>query len=533
MNYGLLQWGKIMPWIAHKSYLINDSSIFSKITKSMKNILFIAITICFTSCYAPKWANNNNINTKSTAPANIQAIFQNYPNGVMSLEASSPGYEYDYDIGEKDVTYGKSKGGMAFEKVEIRLQESMPIGSILTDVSFIDQYGNVALVENLDLMRLIPRYETEGDMLYSEILLEEFDRFGVVFRKEHEEFNLTINSSKESLHRAAERTTRMNITNNCLEPTKWEMSLTSENYTDFGDRVDGYYNINQNKILAHSWFFLDKNLYDALLVYKNPSVDPSYYLSYDSLNDLAQESVIDFENLRYPLNMQLETKTLEIGHQSNRKVEPVDVEEYYKRQFGLFLNRKADQTYANILEEPVQIARFTEAGFYNPETPNTYDYGFLKYTDQVTISNINSPESDCYVELKLTGDYAPYEVVIGNIDLAYLQEQKVTGLLFGYNTYPKSRRYNPKQTTLFYDADNYPEKLKPYLVLVDKSTGKWVNNQKKGVEKIYLSYETSERKVLQIYLLSYERVTPVWMARVKLPNDVREAVRVRKSLYAY
>ncbi len=94
-------------------------------------------------------------------------------------------------------------------------------------------------------------------------------------------------------------------------------------------------------------------------------------------------------------------------------------------------------------------------------------------------------------------------------------------------------RINPKQSTLFFDADDYPEMLKPYVLLIDKKTGKWVNNQKKGVEKVYLSYESSERDVLQIYLLSYERVTPIWMARVKLPNEARETIRVRRNLYNY
>jgi len=71
------------------------------------------------------------------------------------------------------------------------------------------------------------------------------------------------------------------------------------------------------------------------------------------------------------------------------------------------------------------------------------------------------------------------------------------------------------------------------VLLTHKKNDKWVNNQYKGVEKIYLSYESIEQDVLEIYVLSYERITPVWMAKVKLPKSLREKVRIRKQLYQY
>lgn len=494
-------------------------------------LALLCFVFLFTQCYAPQWAADSK--EVAAAPPSIQSAFQKYPNGIMALEVSSPGFSYAFDIGEKDAAYHTSTGAMIFEKVDIELLEEMPKGSIWCNISFTDKVGNVAKVEKLDLMRLIPQYDTRGDMLYSEVILEEFNRFGVVFRREHNEFELQVNSKVKAIQDVAARTSRMNITNNCLEPTKWEMVLTSEDFRDFGDRLKSDINLNQNKILAHCWFYLDKDLYEALQVYKNPEIERNYFLPYDSLNDLGEATVIDFETMRYPLDKTLKTKVLEIGHQSNRLLEPVDVEEFYKWQFGLFLNRKEGATYQSVLEEPVQIARFSEAGFYNAETPNIYNVEFLKYIDKVNITMVDAPNSDCYAEIRLTGDYAPYEIVIGNLDLAFPDEQKLTGMLFGYNTYPKSRRYNPRQRTLFFDADDYPEKLKPYLLMIDKKTGKWINNQKKGVEKLYFSYENIERSILQIYVLSYERVTPLWMARVKLPNTTREAVRMRRRLYAY
>lgn len=503
----------------------------------------VSLVFLMSQCYVPQWIDKASLTKQEPAPTHISTIFQAYPDNTICLKANSPGRSYKFDIGEKDAVYDGHLGAFNFDEVKIQLLDHMPKGSILVNISFIDKLGNVAKVDNFDLMRIIPKYDTHGDMLYSEILLEEFTRFGVVFRREHKEFDIVMKETipqvqimKQTvphIQKSADQIYRMAITNNCLEPTKWEMNLTSEDFSDFKTRRKGGLNLNQNKILSHCWFYLQEDLYMALRQYKNSNVDKDYFLPYDSLNMLGEATVIDFESLRYPLKTSLNPKVLEVGHQSNRIIEPIDIEAFYKWDFGLFLTKRDKLTYRTILETPMEIARFTDAGFYNEETPNTYDYSYLKYIDDVEITTIDAPQSDCYTEIKLTGEYAPYEITIGNIDLAYPDEQKLTGLLFGYNTYPKNRRYNPVVSTLFYHADDFPKLLQPYVVLTDKSNGKWVNNQPKGIDKIYLSYENSERDILQIYVLSYERVTPVWMARVKLPKNIRETVRIRRNLYNY
>jgi hypothetical protein len=71
------------------------------------------------------------------------------------------------------------------------------------------------------------------------------------------------------------------------------------------------------------------------------------------------------------------------------------------------------------------------------------------------------------------------------------------------------------------------------LYLVDKKTGKWVNNQFKGVEKMYVSFEDINYNKLNIHVLSYERIIPVWMGQVRLPEEFVEKVRIRRRLFNY
>lgn len=492
--------------------------------------LFASLMLVVSSCHQTQWNSVNSSNSEASAPESIQTLFARYPDQVMRLTAKSPGNTYQYDIGEYDSVYSRENGEWRFTKIEMVLHERMPAGKILVDFAALDEHGNRVEMKHVDLLRLIPRIDSKGDLQHGELLLEEFNRFGVEFRKEHQEFKV-IPAKGSPL--ASDRLYRARIVNNCLAASKWELELISADFGDFEQRLGDSKNLNQNRILAHSWFYLDPQLYDALLRLKNPelAIDPT--LPYDSLSAKAERTKVDWSTLRPSLRHTINTVTLEVGHQSGRLIEPVDVEQFYKRDFGLHLNRKEGATYASILKEPIQLTRFVNEGFYYDTIVAHFDVNWMQYMDSVRVDEIDLKGIESYVQITLTGKWCPYEITIGNIDLALIQEQKLMGLLFGMNTYPKTRRYNPFQSTIVFDPEMIPEAQKPYLLMTDTKTGNWVNNQYKGIEKAYLSYESLEHDVLLIYLLSYERITPVWMARIELPTTTREAVRVRRQLYNY
>ncbi len=486
--------------------------------------------LLLSQCHATRW---NQLGNEELAPApqEIQALFAAHPNNTLTYTAQSPGYGYAYDIGEKDTHYGIDSSAMRFTTVQMQLHDAMPEGKVVVDFTFVDGHGSTVEVKAVDLLRLIPKLDAPGDMVYPELLLEEYNRFGVSFRREHNEFSFKpANDLPKQLN---DRTYRCQIVNNCLAATKWEFALTSEDYGDYSQRRKHTTNLNQNKILSHSWFYVDKALYSALMQMKNPDKTIHMDFNYDSLSNMSEQVHIDFSQLRNPIKKQAATALLEVGHQSGRKLEPVDIEEHYKWQFGIFLDRDTSLTYKTVLEQPIRTSQFKDEGYYKNDTPREFDWSWMQYMDSVQMDIIDVPGTDAYVQLSLTGKWSPYNITIGNVDLAQINEQKLWGLLFGINTYPKSRRYNPIQSTIFYDAELLPDNIKPYVLLTDKKTGKWVNNQYKGIEKVYLTYETLEQDELSIYLLSYERITPMWMARVKLSRELREKIRIRRQLYNY
>jgi hypothetical protein len=493
------------------------------------------------SCYSIKWSSANfpTENTtiagpvNTTAPESIKAIFKKHPKGIIIVPVLSPGNSYNYDISEKDRFFDSPKKKLMFNKVTFQLVDEMPKGQVLTDVYFWDSFGNYLFLGRIDLLRVIPTIETKGSMQYAEYLLEEFSRFGVNFRKEHKEFKLVVKTDEPELREAVDRAYRVDFTNNCLDPTKWEIQLLSEDYKDARSRAKSSLNYNQDRMLSHGWFYFDKELYTALLSLKNPSVEPDLFtMSYDSLSKNGETTVVNFAELRRPIRSNIKLKMVEVGHQKNIPIKPIDTETGYKRTMGL-LGSDTLLTYKSVLEKPIPLAKFDKEGFYDPSEPRIYDFGFLKQLDDVQMSVVDVPNSDCHIELKLTGKDAYYTFTIGNIDMSTLDEQRLYGINVGVNLYPKSRRYNPVQSSLVFDSDLTPANQKPYFLMTEKASGLWVNNQFKGVEKAYIGYNSLNGNTLDIYLLSYEREMPVWYAKVKLTGAMREKIRARRGLYNY
>jgi hypothetical protein len=87
--------------------------------------------------------------------------------------------------------------------------------------------------------------------------------------------------------------------------------------------------------------------------------------------------------------------------------------------------------------------------------------------------------------------------------------------------------------TLVYDSDTIPHHLKPYMFFTNKESGLFENNIDLGVEMVYIGWDDFDNNILEIYLVSYERITPLWVGRVKLSNELVDRVRVRRNLYTY
>ncbi len=486
-------------------------------------------------CYKYDIASPAVRGSAAAPPQEMKQLFEQRPDGVMELEMHSPGEEYGFDTAEKDERFSPDDEELRFRRAELRLRDKTPPGRVLADIEFVDGKGHRITAGPIDLLRLVPKIESHGEMQYVELLLEEFTRYGVSFRREHGEFDVQLAPTEQTeTVEAVDRAYRLSITNNCLDPSKWEMALSTEDYSDFAERLKWDINLNQKRLLAHSWFYLDPQLYYSLVRHKNPhlKLDPALAADYNSLSQRAEQVEIDFDSLRTLADVD-RSRTLEIGHQSGMTLRPLDREQYYKWDLGLLLDKERFSDYGKVLEGPVQLAQYSDRGFYMPDQPKTFDYAWLRSLDEVEINVIGHGETGSFIEVSLSGEGSPYAVRAGNIDLALLDEQRLYTMAFGVNPYPLSRRHNPAQSTITYDTDLRPEHYGQYLFMVDAEKGTWVNNQNLGFDRLYLGWDSIDRNVLEIYLLSYERIVSVWSARVQLSDELVDRARVRRRLYAY
>lgn len=482
----------------------------------------VFLAAALSGCYSLSWVDSKSA-PLAAPPATVAEVFAG---GTLRMPLATPGDSYAYDPGE--IASGRNL--LAFEAVELRLLPQSPPDRVLADLTWSDGLGNRVVAPSVDLLRIIPRIDGEGEQQLIELMLEEYTRYAISFRREHGEF--AIDTQNADIAHAARAGYRLLLANNCLDPTKWELVLTSADFSDFDERLAGPVNLNQDRILAHSWFHLDARLYEALLRVKNPqlSVDPSLALDYDGLSAKAERVKVDFDLLR-DIGREAKSELLSVAHKTAERLAPIDAEQYYKWSGGLFVNKAEFPTYADMAKAPVRLAEFADRGYYRPNSPKIFDLSYLAGLDQVRVNRIENELGTSFVEIVLWGEGSPYEIKVGNVDLALVDEQALAMYGFGINMYPLVRRHSPRQATLQYDQDLIPPSIRPYLFMVEKSSGRFVNNELKGLDRLYLGWDSIERDTLEIYLISYERITPVWKARVRLEDELVDRARMRRSLF--
>ena len=120
----------------------------------MKTPFIFALTIVmFTSCYVHKW-NTESASNKLALPHNeISSLFHR-ENDTIVVTAECPGYNYQYDIGEKGHQYNTKGSQYLFDRVEITLCDSMPKEIVLVNIEFSDSANNKFRFEQITHTRI-------------------------------------------------------------------------------------------------------------------------------------------------------------------------------------------------------------------------------------------------------------------------------------------------------------------------------------------------------------------------------------------
>ncbi len=453
--------------------------------------------------------------------AEVEKFFAALPQGRLELSLETPGRSYAKDPAEKDVVGNLDTSGLKFNRLSISLSPVPQKGKALVEMAYQDPDGNQLIVHGVDLLDLVPVVGQRGGLQNVEYLLKEFERFGILFYRKERAVSWTPGPRVTPFTaNAMERMYQVGIFNNCLDAGKWEMVVSSRYYEKFDTTHAKVKQAQRFRVLAHSWFAMDPGLYRVLLKAKNPALDIDPYTPYDSLSKRAEAVVIPFDRLGR-VKRGLDTRVLELGYRSKRELFELDEEEMYKDWYDLVLNRDRFHTYADVLETPVLLAKFADQGFYRPDKPQTFDFGWMKDLDQIEMGLVEAAGPDRFAQILIWGAKCPYQIVLGNFDLGRLNPNKPVALQFGINPFPKQRLRRQTPFGTGYNLGPKGKEIQPYLLITDRKSGKWVNNQKLGLEQAFIGWQSIGKTALMIHLVTYERMIPVWMARVGIEESER------------
>lgn len=492
---------------------------------------WVLLPLFMLSCSSLKKNNQLKPAFSKNGNSQIQLFFNALPNHELDLKIETPRQSYPKDPAEKDIIYSHDSETMKFTKLAISLFPHQEKNKVLVDFSFTDYDGNIFKIHSVDLLDLVPNVSQKGEMRYGEYLLQEYERFGILYYKKENAFTWDeAEKNKPQITDAINRSYQAGIFNNCLDAGKWELVLSSKYFNHF-DSTHAFFNQAQRyRVLVHSWFTMDSNLYRVLLKIKNPNFDIDPYISYDTLTKWAENQIVPFPKLT-KIKRTIETKVIEIGYQSRRELFELDDEEMYKDWYSLVLNRDKFHTYKDVLETPVRMAKFTDKGFYRTSDPIVFDYGWMKSLNQVELKVVDASGPERFIQLTLSGELSQYNIVLGNFDLGRLNPNKTATIQFGINPFPKLRLQRKTNYSTGYNLGPDGKEIRPFLVLIDKKTGKWVNNQKLGLEQMFIEWQSIDKQALLIHLVTYERMLPVWMALVGVDEIEREKGQISNAKF--
>ncbi len=476
--------------------------------KVFYSFLTLALGALFFGCVQ----NGPKSHPKATAPLirlegmdSISRIFAvQFPS---QLELDFQSFDYNLDPNLKDYRFGME---WQISKVTIAFHHALNAQNIFFSLILHGPDEKKIEIDTFNIMNLVPKIDMAGHsgLENAEMLLEEFERFGVQWKSHLKEFRVTGGEAGEI--------NRVVFQNNCLEPGKWELILMSKYYQNAMESNTRKNSPERFRKLAHGWTLLPVDFYQTLIRIKNPSLGILSKSGYADLSSEGAKKTLPAEFFPNP-KLEIKTKMVELGLESTRDLETLNEEQFQKRFIHLVDNREDYHTYADIIREPVRFAAFEHEGLYTTQKKN-FDFSWMKAMNSIKLYRTSGQDLVRWVDLDIGGAVSPYQIILKNIDLGNLAEGGIYQISFGIDPPPTLTHQYYSRNPNGYKLGIEGKTELVSLLCSNQKSGLWKNNQDLGLEKLMLQWESPEKKILWVYLISFERMIPVWMGRVKIED---------------
>jgi hypothetical protein len=295
------------------------------------------------------------------------------------------------------------------------------------------------------------------------------------------------------------RLVRADIARNCLNAYLWEIIV----YAEENGKTLPY---------AHGWFNFPRDLYAELFETKNGQAFSTYQASMEAWIDPPSEP-IQLQLLRQPL------AALDIAWtDSSDAMYPLAGAR--QKKFKEIITPVEFATMRDLQSDATTFATFTPPGFYNRKDPRTTELGRLQQLQHAqlfqTVSKVNH---DTLHELQLLfADEAgarKTQLVLGGLNLSDFPILPSAEANKGWKTSMGFANHS------FYEAYatqvSQKTQQNPYYGYLATNKGRWLDSHRIGIDGPVFHFSDVNRKVLHLWLLSFERHALVGHYIFKLP----------------
>ena len=295
------------------------------------------------------------------------------------------------------------------------------------------------------------------------------------------------------------RIVRADVARNCLNAYLWEIIL----YVQEEGKTTPY---------AHGWFNFPKDLYATLFQEKNGQPFSRYQSAMEEWIDPPNQP-IQLQLLRRPL------ASLEVAWvDSSDAMYPIAGAR--QKKFKEIITPASFATMRDLQSDATTFATFTPPGFYNKKDPRQTELGRLKNLQHTQLFQmVSAINGDTLHELQLLfqdeAGERKTQLVFGGLDLtqfpvlASSEANKGWKTSMGFANHTFYEKYAVQVAT--------KTKNNPYYGYLATGKGSWLDSHRIGIDGPIFHFSDPERKVLHLWLLSFERHALVGHYIFKLP----------------
>lgn len=350
--------------------------------------------------------------------------------------------------------------------------------AFIYDLQFFTNVGDTIRLSSIDLSEFIPTIpaalKEDHYLSYIACINQEWNRNQVKFVPG--EFESTTSNL-----------TRIDIARNCLNSYLWEIIV----YVDEGGKTLPF---------AHGWFDFPHEQYASLFETKNGIPFDEFRDGMENWEDPASERI----NLDLLRNI---TDTIDVKY-TDESDYMYPIAGAREKKFKEIIYPDSFSTMRDLQSDSTLFATFTPPGFYNRKDPRKTELGRI-YTlsgaqlNEVTSSISNEQVHEIVLHFTHKKGNARTTLLLGGLHLDQFPVLSPENANSGW----KSSMGIGNHT--FYE--NYEEQLStktdksPYYAMLLDEEGKWLDSHTIGIDGPIIHFSDEDRRVLHIWLLSFER----------------------------